>query len=675
MELDEIVKSSDLRSILSDMEQEKIDKNQLMKNKGFKDKIYTEFEKNGISYDIMRELIKNVGEKSCIENLDIDKIMLSSKNNINIFFTTLMENKTDDLINEVINNEKYFKYFFENLDKNYSAINFCSSSKVMELVEKVNKSDKEIPNIEYLVRGLNDEDKKKVLNGNYNERIFLSVVSDSSNEILQDYIDNNHKALYKYKNMDVMRLADRGISFPPEILKQKDFFEKIKNPDMVKFRRNINTLYRNSYNPVIANKVKKYEEDILNDFNPETGIFNSYNLNDIDNIKKQLSSKDSFIVDPNVRMQLNKFIGNKRNLDAKKNFYNEQIKSKLNLNLTVDDLNSIQINNITDDNIIKNILNRVKSDIDKENIEFNEEYSNTNANLREISNSKFSEVFIDSIFGDTKKNVRINISEMLRYNKKLSENERILDDEKTQIYSKINNIDKLSSKEKFELYNQLKDKDMVSTLYNDFSNLKKKSYEDINNALYKTSLKPEDISLNDTAQTGSEVYKLKGTPFYMLVRALDTPIHKETMNEQSCYSLISGTNTNTFNDGYANYIYGYDSFNPDMVENIFESDSYTFSSDKNITTRPNRIMTKEEITESSTSYSEINIKNKKSDRTNSRKYDEMRPSYIVAMDKYTKEQIEESKRLGVPIVVIERERYKNKKINDIEYEEYDHDIN
>ena len=53
----------------------------------------------------------------------------------------------------------------------------------------------------------------------------------------------------------------------------------------------------------------------------------------------------------------------------------------------------------------------------------------------------------------------------------------------------------------------------------------------------------------------------------------------------------------------------------------------------------------------------------------------MRPSYIVAMDKYTKEQIEESKRLGVPIVVIERERYKNKKINDIEYEEYDHDIN
>lgn len=51
------------------------------------------------------------------------------------------------------------------------------------------------------------------------------------------------------------------------------------------------------------------------------------------------------------------------------------------------------------------------------------------------------------------------------------------------------------------------------------------------------------------------------------------------------------------------------------------------------------------------------------------------PSYVVSMDNPTKEQIEESKRLGIPLVVVERERYKNKKIDDIEYEEYDHDIN
>ena len=86
-------------------------------------------------------------------------------------------------------------------------------------------------------------------------------------------------------------------------------------------------------------------------------------------------------------------------------------------------------------------------------------------------------------------------------------------------------------------------------------------------------------------------------------------------------------------------------------------------------------MTPEEIAESSDSYSEINIKNKKSDRQTSRKYDEMKPSYIVAMDNMTKEQIEESKRLNIPIVVIERERYKTKRIDDIEYEEYDNNIN
>ena len=53
----------------------------------------------------------------------------------------------------------------------------------------------------------------------------------------------------------------------------------------------------------------------------------------------------------------------------------------------------------------------------------------------------------------------------------------------------------------------------------------------------------------------------------------------------------------------------------------------------------------------------------------------MKPSYLVTMKSPTKEQIEESKRLGIPIVYVERERYQSKKIDDVEYEEYDYDIN
>ena len=158
----------------------------------------------------------------------------------------------------------------------------------------------------------------------------------------------------------------------------------------------------------------------------------------------------------------------------------------------------------------------------------------------------------------------------------------------------------------------------------------------------------------------------------MHVRSLDRPMKETTLNAHSCYSLISGTNPKTYNDEA--YIYGYDSIDPNMIENVFESDSYTIS-DSNITTRPNRIMTKEEITESSSSYSEINIKNKKIEGIPKELYEEKKPSYMVCMDELKKEQLEESKRLGIPIVVIDRERYQNKKIDQVEYEEYDMDIN
>lgn len=675
MELEELLDSKDLRYILKEIEEGRLSKEGILDNSKFKQKLYDEFEKNGISYDIMRSLVKSFGEKSCIDKIDIDKVMTTNKDRLNIFFTTLMENGKDDLINEVINNEKYTKYFFENLDKNYSVISYCRSNKVMELIDKVKDKENDIPNIEFLPRGLESEDKKKVLDGEYGKKLFLATVYSASNDVLQDYIDKNPKALYTYKDMDVLKLAKNGISFPPEIVKQEEFFNKIKSSNMVDFRRNINIIYRNSFHPSIQKRLKQYESEILKDFNTDTGIFNSYDLNDIDKIKELLDSKDSFLVDPQTRRQLNHYISEKNSIDARHNYYNSQLKSKLNLNFTVDDLNTIDIENITDDANVKNILYRLKEEVANQNEEFYKEKENINSNLKEISNSKFSEVFIDYTFEDTKRNVKINTSEMLRYNGKLVDKEKILNNEKVELYTKINNIDALSLEEKKKLFYDLKDKNMVEELYNDFSSLRRKSYEDINKVLYKADIDSDDLSVQDVSESGIEVHKLKGNPFYMLVRAMDTPIHKETMNEQSCYSLISGNNTKTFHEGYSNYLYGYDSLEPDMVENVFESDSYTFSSEKNITTRPNRLMTPEEIAESSDSYSEINIKNKKSDRQTSRKYDEMKPSYIVAMDNMTKEQIEESKRLNIPIVVIERERYKTKRIDDIEYEEYDNNIN
>lgn len=672
MELIEILKLNNIEDIFKEAKRNNIDKDLIIKNEEFKKIVYNKFKNEGISYNVMRTLVSEIGEKSCLDNLDIDKIMQGGSGN-EVFFTTLLENGNSSLIDKVIDDEKYMKYFFSNIHKNYSALSFCDSRKVMELVDKVNSIDKYIPNIKELAIGLNDEDKEKILQGEYKEEIVLSTIDNASDKIVQDYINNNAKALYMYKKIGVLKLADRGISFPSDIIKQKDFFEQIKDTDIINFRRNINWVNRKSYSSSLNNKIKKYEEDILKDFNPETEMFNIYNLDNIDKLEESLSKEDSYLVDYDAKKNISNYLSAKKNLDDRKKYFQQGIREKLNLNINIDQINEIDIDDITDDDKVKEVLDRIKQEINSQNKMFLNIKEDVISNLKNISNVKFGDMLIDFKFEDTKNNVSINTNEMTRYNSTLKD--KVLNKEKEELYTKVKNIDALTGKQKYELYMNIENEDMVSELYKDFSALKKKSYEEIKKSLYKTENGVENLSLEDSNLNDMEVHRLKGNPFYMLVRALNSPIHEETMNAQSCYSLISSSNTNIINHNSSEYIYGYDDIDIDMIENVFESDSYTFSSGNDITNRPNRIMTKEEIVESSEIYSEINIKNKENDKKTGRKYKEMMPSYVVSMDNPTKEQIEESKRLGVPLVVIEREIYKTKTRAPIEELKYDPEIN
>lgn len=685
MNEEEILKLGDISNVIDEINRNQ-NKEKILSSDKFKEALYDEFSKNGITYNVMRKLVNTVGVDYCLENLDIERISNSSNETISVYFTTLLENNditndsdnpnnrfNDNLLDKVTEDEKYRKLFMENLSKNYSIISNDSSKKLMKLIEKVDSIDSEdIPNKEYLARALDDDDRKKVLNGEYSDEIFNSVIDSSTNEIVQEYIDSSPSALYKFADIGVMNLAKRGISFPSDIVRRREFFEQVKSNNMVTFRRNINVINRNSYSLVLENKVEKYENDIISSFNPEKGIFDAYDIDSIENIDDILQKDDDYIMDYDAKKNIRKYYDLKKDLESRKDNANKALKERFNLNIEVDDLENIEIEDITDNQELRKMLDVLKRDYTLFKSKREEEFSEYKTNLQELSSQKLGDVCIDSLFKDTKKNIRININEMTRYNSKLEKNEKIIDSEKQKVYDSISNIDNLSANEKYELYQSLKDKNMVSELYSDFSKLKNKSYEEICESLYNPLQNDKDLSESDTNINNAAVFKLKGDPFYMIVRALDRPLKQTTVNEHSCYSLISGTNPKTYNDEA--YIYGYDSIDPKMIENVFESDSYTISDD-NITTRPNRIMTKEEITESSSSYSEINIKNKKIENGQKEIYEEKKPSYMVCMDELKKEQLEESKRLGIPIVVIDREKYKNKKIDEVEYEEYDMDIN
>ena len=127
-----------------------------------------------------------------------------------------------------------------------------------------------------------------------------------------------------------------------------------------------------------------------------------------------------------------------------------------------------------------------------------------------------------------------------------------------------------------------------------------------------------------------------------------------TRHERDCYSLISNENTAVYNE--ESYIYGYDYIDISRILHINENDS--FSTDNynknNITTHMvNRIMSSEEIINKSsefTNYSEIQIENKKLDTC----YEALSPSYIISYDKITKDVLDESRRLNIPICIIKK---------------------
>jgi hypothetical protein len=103
------------------------------------------------------------------------------------------------------------------------------------------------------------------------------------------------------------------------------------------------------------------------------------------------------------------------------------------------------------------------------------------------------------------------------------------------------------------------------------------------------------------------------------------------------------------------YYYGYYHIDKNKIMHVFENDSYSVDLDAKNTKAINRIMTKEEITNVQ-GYSEIQIANEKIDKT----YYALKPDYLVVFNLISEKEIKEAKRLNIPIIKIESEKYQNK---------------
>ena len=253
---------------------------------------------------------------------------------------------------------------------------------------------------------------------------------------------------------------------------------------------------------------------------------------------------------------------------------------------------------------------------------------------------------------------------MIRFNSKLPLNEKILDESKLEFYNLILKLDTIPSNEKIKIYNNLKDKNINLMFYKDLRNLKDKSYEIINKSLFKIDNYTPDQVLSKKYKV--PIYNMENQEYFMLVRSEDSH-QKTTETKRNCYSIISNDNSITYGSGSIT-IYGYNILDIDKVLHIYEKDAYSSDIDDQSTIQKNvinRIMTPEEIVNSSTWYSEIQIINSKSFE-NDNVYLAKNPDYIISYNAPSYYDLAESKRLNIPIVIIKEQKLEQGKQIEIE---------
>lgn len=521
------------------------------------------------------------------------------KNNggdISIFFAVLCEKDINGVFEYALNDEKLFEKILELSDRFFSLFWNLNYENFKEIIFRMEKNS--FLHNYLFMSCINTDNLKGIINENISDDTLVYILKKCNNiTLLQDFFKNDGRAEYLFTRFDLVHLAKLGVNFNDSIVMKKDFFDSLKSTSFIAFRNNINTI-EDHCNPIfIEEKLNKYYEEIIFSYDNETNIFKTYReiLNSPESLNNYRdSSNRNFILDDEVFYYFSKLFADSSDME---------------------------------------------SDLLSEKIVISE--------LERYTGRKLSEVIIDAIFRDNLYNVWINIKEMLRYNGKLSLEDRVIDDDRISFYNMILDIDKVSNRDKISLYNKMKDMNFNVIFYDDLRKLKDVSYDNIKKNLFKIGEHSDWVNESVSKENSVCVYDLRGKDYTILVSARYR--YKEKSNRRrACYSIISNDNSVVYD---SDILYGYSSFENDTVLHMLEQDSFSSDYAEHNNCYVNRIMTAEELVRSSRWYSEIQLVNYKDEDGN---FITKKPDFIVVFDGIKDKELEESKRLNIPIVIINK---------------------
>lgn len=540
---------------------------------------------------------------------------VNRKKNEYKLFVCLFEKNPDKVMEWILSDNNLFREVMFLSDDMYSIFASLSYDVIVRIIYKLEEINFIKENIGCnFISCLDSDNQKKLLDEAFNDDTLIKIISYFRKDVVSYFFEYDKRSIYLYKKIPGIRgLIRSGVKFNREILIRDDFFDLLKGTDFAEFRNNINSIEKHNDPMIIEKKLNKYYDELIEQYDYNIGMFKEY-INILNNPSILNNFNDTFIFDTNVRM--------------------------LFINYRLRDENGYTFTNR--DKLIQE--------------------------LKEETSKKLSEIVVDALFADNIYNVWLNIKEMLRYNNNLDIEHRVIDSERSSFYEMILNFDNVSSEDKINLFNKLRDKNISTIFYDDLRRIKDYAYDKIKEDMIDLSKYNDKINKEYSAKYGFNVYDLRDCEYTMLVRTLGSRYKEETINTRDCYSIISNENSNVYGDG--SIVYGYYSFDNDNIIHMLEQDSFSSNSydNENVTKYVNRIMTSKEIVNGSSWYSEIDIANSPN---GTGKYKTMRPDFVVSYDKIRDIDVEEAKRLNIPIVVIKKTFLKDK---DRIYSDFDSEI-
>lgn len=268
--------------------------------------------------------------------------------------------------------------------------------------------------------------------------------------------------------------------------------------------------------------------------------------------------------------------------------------------------------------------------------------------LKKQTKKELFEMIVENFFKDIPYNFLANLKAILDYQKEMNLKLDI------DLYKDIMNFNNMSIDSIKSFFNKYKNLDNATKFYDDYSSVKKYSYEKINDDLFKPNQSSKLYNLELSKKYGRDVYYLDGDKFNLCIHSTyyREPLsnlwmhHKKTMS----LSIIGDKNIDYYNSGTNDIIFGFNKLKVDNIMHLSNTDSYTMN--EYGTNKIQKIYSVDGLMENTIGYNEILYSEKN--------LVDFKPDFIVAFDVISDKQMEVANYFNLPIVLINSSKYLKK---------------